>query len=220
MYLAILFDLDDTLYDLRSYWTGRLQRAFRRVVAQYPSLNADAMVQAALTNKIYMEQMANFLRQHEIEDEAFIAEVSEEYRRNWFAELELAEDALAVFEQLQPTIRLGLVTNGPSSTQRPKIERFGLARYMDVIIVSEEVGVAKPDPAIFRIALEQLGTHPNETLYVGDSLENDLQGATAAGMPFIWVNPRDEPLPEGMPPPRAIIHRLAELPPLVETQVV
>lgn len=220
MYQAILFDLDDTLYDLRSYWSGRLRRAFAAVQKQYPHLDGQKLVEIAVAGKIYMRQMPGFLRQLEVTDEQLIAEVSDEYCRNWFEELDLAEDALAMIERLRPTLRLGLVTNGPSATQRPKIERFRLAQHMDVIVVSEEAGVAKPDPAIFRIALAELGTEPAATVYVGDSIENDLWGAAAAGMPFIWINRRDEPLPEGVPPPLAIIRQLAELPPLVEMQVV
>lgn len=220
MYEAILFDLDDTLYDLRSYWSGRLRRAFTIIQKRYPHLDRQKLVDTAIANKVYMRQMPDFLRRLEVDDERLIAEVSEQYCRNWFLELELAEDALAMIERLRPTIRLGLVTNGPVATQRPKIERFGLGQHMDVLIVSEEVGVAKPDPAIFRIALARLGTKPATTLYVGDSIENDLLGATAAGMPFIWINRRDEPLPADVPPPLATIRQLAELPPLVETQVV
>lgn len=220
MYEAILFDLDDTLYDLRSYWSGRLKLAFATVQARYPHFDQQNLVDVAVANKVYMRQMPEFLRQIEVTDEQLIAEVSDQYCRNWFEELELAEDALAMIERLRPRLRLGLVTNGPSSTQRPKIKRFGLDQHMDVIVVSEEVGVAKPDPAIFRIALAKLGTKPATTLYVGDSIENDLVGAAAAGMPFIWINRRDESLPEDVPPPLAVIRQLAELPPLVETQVV
>lgn len=220
MYRAILFDLDDTLYDLRSYWTGRLRRAFHAVAARYPHLDREVMLQAAIANKVYMQQMPAFLREWEIDDEALITKISEEYERNWFRELTLAEDALTTFAQLRPHMRLGLVTNGPSRTQRPKIVQFGLAELVDVIVVSGEAGVAKPDPAIFRVALDQLGTKPEESLYVGDSVENDLLGAAAAGMPFVWINRRNEGLPEGVPLPRGIIRRLSELPALLEMQVI
>jgi FMN phosphatase YigB (HAD superfamily) len=107
------------------------------------------------------------------------------------------------------------VTNGPSRTQRPKIEQFRLAEYLDLLIVSEEVGVAKPEPAIFRVALERLGVQPNQTLFVGDSPEFDMRGAAAAGIPFVWMNPRGEVMPADVPAPVAVIERLAELVPLL-----
>ena len=218
LYKAILFDLDDTLYDLRSYWTGRLRRAFDMVCAHYPQIDHNVGVQTALEQKIYMAQMADFLRQLAVDDPELVRSVSEAYRHRWFDELVLAEDARAVMAHLRESYKIGLVTNGPVSTQRVKIEQFDLVAQMDVLIVSEEVGVAKPDPKIFQIALAQLGTAPIETLYVGDSIENDLYGAAAAGLPFIWMNPRNEPLPADAPPPMAIIQRLAELPPFIEMQ--
>lgn len=219
-YKAILFDLDDTLYDLRSYWTGRLQRAFATVSVRYPQLDRVALLETAIQRKIYMAHMADFLKQLEIEDQDLIRTVSDAYCRNWFSELVLAEDAIEVLAKLRESYKIGLVTNGPSSTQRPKITQFALEQQMDVLIVSEEVGVAKPNPAIFQFALAELGTIPAETVYVGDSIENDLYGALAAGLPFIWLNRRNEPLPEDVPPPLAIIQRLAELLPLIEMQVI
>jgi putative hydrolase of the HAD superfamily len=216
MYQAILFDLDDTLYDLRSYWTSRLTRAFDQAILHHPHLNKAEMMRAALAEKVYMQQMPDFLRKYEIQDEALIAAISDAYRHNWFEELALAEDTVDTLRALQPRYKLGLVTNGPSRTQRAKIEHFGLAAYMDVLIVSEEVGVAKPDPGIFAIALERLAMEPSKVLFVGDSVENDLHGAAAASLPFVWVNRRHETLPEGVPPPVAVITRLAELPPLIE----
>ncbi|MBC8161918.1 MAG: HAD family hydrolase [Roseiflexaceae bacterium] len=217
-YQAILFDLDDTLYDLRAYWTRRLARAFATVCSRYPQLDAEQLCDRAVQSKVYMAQMPDFLRAHEVDDEALIAVVAEQYRHNWFEELELADDARDVLGQLRHSFKLGLVTNGPSRTQRPKIERFGLVELMDVIVVSEEAGVAKPDPAIFYFALKQLRVAPAQALYVGDSVENDLYGAAAAGMSAVWVNSRNEQLPPDVPPPLAVITRLAELPALIEKQ--
>lgn len=216
MYRAILFDLDDTLYDLRAYWTGRLQRALASITSSYPELEREAMVRAAIASRVYMDQFPDFLRRHNVQDEELISAAHDLFQRNWFEELVLAEDAIETFDRLRPRFRLGLITNGPSRTQRTKIERFGLADHMDILIVSEEAGVAKPDPAIFHLALDRLDVRPAEALFVGDSPEYDLKGAAAAGMPFIWINRRNDALPAGVPLPSATITRLAELPPLIE----
>lgn len=220
MYQAVLFDLDDTLYDLRAYWTGRLERAFAGLAPRYPQLDRGTLIRRAIAEKVYMQQMPAFLRQIEVEDEVLIEQIHTQYCDGWFEELVLDVEAVHVFRRLQPHMRLGLVTNGPSFTQRAKIERFGLADAMDVIVVSGEVGIAKPDPAIFQIALEQLGTTPAQSLYVGDSIENDLYGAAAAGMPFVWINRRNEQFPDDAPLPIAMITHLAELPPLIEKQAL
>lgn len=210
-YQAILFDLDDTLYDLRSYWRGRLSEALAEISTRYPQLERDALVREAIAQKVYIDKMPGFLRSLGIDDEPLIAGTHDSFGRDWFARLVLHDDALATLEALRPHYKLGLVTNGPSRTQRPKIEQFGLGAFLDVLIVSEEAGVAKPDPAIFRLALEQLDVTPAQALYVGDSLEFDLPGAAAAGMPFIWMNPRNEQLPVHLPRPLAEITRLTEL---------
>ena len=215
-YQAILFDLDDTLYDLRSYWRGRLYEVFDDVVARYPHLERDHLVQQAIREKVYIERLPTFLRAQHIDDEQLIATAHERFRRDWFARLVLNDDAPTTLMALRPSYKLGLITNGPSATQRPKIAQFGLADYLDLLIVSEEVGVAKPDPAIFQLALAELAVPPERALYVGDSLEFDLPGAAAAGMPFIWINPRNEPFHDGLPRPLAEIKRLTELLPLLQ----
>lgn len=216
MYRAVLFDLDDTLYDLRRYRTERLRAALALVLERYPQLDGDELVRGAIAEGVYMEQFPDFLRRRGVSEELLIAAAHDRLRHRWFDDMALAEDAAHTFAMLRPRCRLGLITNGPTWAQRPKIERLGLAGYMDVLIVSEEVGVAKPDPAIFAIALERLGVQPSEALFVGDSPEFDLRGAAAAGVPFVWMNPRHEQLPDGMPAPIATIGRLAELLPLLE----
>jgi HAD superfamily hydrolase (TIGR01549 family) len=214
-YQAIFFDLDDTLYDLRSYWRGRLNEALEHVLTHYPHLVRDELIQRAIAEKVYIERLPAFLRARGIDDEPLIAHAHALFRQEWFERLELYYDALQTLETLRPHYKLGLITNGPSQTQRPKIERFRLVDYLDLLIVSEEVGVAKPDPKIFQIALEQLRLAPSQALYVGDSLEFDLPGAAAAQLPFIWMNPRHEPLPADLPRPLATIERLTDLLPLL-----
>ena len=214
-YRAILFDLDDTLYDLRSYWRGRLQRALDDVLAIHPHFNRDTLVHTAIVEKVYIDKFPDFLRRQGVADEALILTAQAAFGSDWFARLTLYEDAAPTLEALRLRYKLGLVTNGPSRTQRPKIEQFRLAEYLDLLIVSEEVGVAKPEPAIFQVALERLGVQPNQTLFVGDSPEFDMRGAAAAGIPFVWMNPRGEVMPADVPAPVAVIERLAELVPLL-----
>jgi putative hydrolase of the HAD superfamily len=214
-YRAILFDLDDTLYDLRSYWHGRLHEAIHDVMARYPHFDRDALVHQAIAEKVYIEKLPAFLRSQGVNDEELIVSAQELFGRDWFKRLVLFDDAVQTLETLRPRFKLGLVTNGPSRTQRPKIEQFQLINYLDLLIVSEEVGVAKPDPAIFAIALERLGVPASEALFVGDSPEFDLRGAAAAGIPFIWMNPRREKLPADVVQPIAVIERLTELLPLL-----
>jgi HAD superfamily hydrolase (TIGR01549 family) len=217
MYRAILFDLDDTLYDLRSYWRERLRLALDAVRVGYAQLDSEMLVGTALSERVFMEQWPDFLRRQGIDDEALIAATHADYRHEWFERMALADDALPTLEALRPRYKLGLITNGPSAIQRRKIERFGLADHLDLLIVSGEVGVAKPDPAIFMLALEQLGVSADQALFVGDSPEYDLRGAEAAGMAFVWMNIVGEELPAGFARPLATIGRLGELVGVLET---
>jgi putative hydrolase of the HAD superfamily len=215
MYRAILFDLDDTLYDLRSYWRERLRVALDLVQVRYAHLDAEALVSVAMSEWVFIERWPEFLRRQGVDDEALVAETHAAFRQDWFERMALAEDAAPTLLALRQRYKLGLITNGPSAIQRAKIERFGLAEYFDELIVSGEVGVAKPDPAIFRLALERLGVESAEALFVGDSPEYDLRGAVAAGVPFVWMNSRGQELPEGIARPLATIERLGELPALL-----
>ena len=85
-------------------------------------------------------------------------------------------------------VSLGLVTNGPSDVQRDKIDALGISRHTRAVIISGEHGVAKPDPAIFHVALDALGVGPSVTWFVGDSLDHDIAGALSVGMTALWLN--------------------------------
>lgn len=97
--------------------------------------------------------------------------------------------ALSALHELRSRkVRLGLVTNGSSESQRGKIERFELEPLFDVICVEGEQGAGKPDPRIFQAALDALDTAAEEAWMVGDNLERDVAGAQALGIHGIWCD--------------------------------
>jgi putative hydrolase of the HAD superfamily len=102
--------------------------------------------------------------------------------------------------------RLAVVSNWDVSLH-DVLERTGLRPLVDAVVISAELGVAKPDPAIFRAALDRLGAGPDGALHVGDSLEDDVAGARAAGLEAVLVARNGAPAPEGV---RAV-RSLAEL---------
>jgi putative hydrolase of the HAD superfamily len=71
-----------------------------------------------------------------------------------------------------------------------------LAAHVDVLIVSEEVGLSKPDPGIFQMALDRLNVHAEDAVMVGDSWTADVAGARACGMRAFWFNPLRLPCPD------------------------
>lgn len=102
--------------------------------------------------------------------------------------------------------RLAVVSNWDVSLH-DVLERTGLRPLVDVVVISAELGVAKPDPAIFRAALDRLGAPADGAVHVGDSLEHDVAGARAAGLEAVLVARNGAPAPEGV---RAV-RSLAEL---------
>jgi HAD superfamily hydrolase (TIGR01549 family) len=94
---------------------------------------------------------------------------------------------------------LGIVTNGSTGQDR-KIDRLGVRSFFEVILVSETVGVRKPDPAIFQRALNETGCTAADTWMIGDNLINDIGGAATLGCSTIWIShgrsqPQDDPHP-------------------------
>jgi HAD superfamily hydrolase (TIGR01509 family) len=111
---------------------------------------------------------------------------------------------------LKDNYRLGLVTNGPCDLQCAKLDASGLRSYFGAVAISREVGVKKPDPRIFTLALDRLGVTASDSVFVGDTPKTDIVGAHAAGMRVIWLNRDNSPLQDGIVPD-ATIHSLAEL---------
>jgi putative hydrolase of the HAD superfamily len=211
VYDAILFDLDNTLYDYNAYWRERLAWSLEPVQAAYPHMDMDALIERTICECVYAAHFPEFLQRAGVEDTGVCMLAQERYRINDFTRLTLYPDALHVLTTLRCRYRLGLITNGPVRTQRPKIEQFGLEPFMDPMIISGEVGFAKPDPAIFYLALQRLAIAPARALYVGDSQQSDLVGAHAAGIDFVWMNPHHHSLRADMPAPLACITHLAGL---------
>lgn len=96
--------------------------------------------------------------------------------------------AVELVRQLAAALPVALVTNGPPDIQRLKIEQAGIGSYLSAVVISGEIGIGKPDPAIFGRALELIGAAPEHAVMVGDSWERDVTGALAAGMRAVWIS--------------------------------
>jgi putative hydrolase of the HAD superfamily len=92
-------------------------------------------------------------------------------------------------------IKLALITNGSSATQRAKIERFGLAAYFDHIQIEGEAGFGKPEEQAYRHAMDALGVQPHETWMVGDHLEWEVAAPQRLGLKGVWCDGHGRGLP-------------------------
>ncbi len=123
----------------------------------------------------------------ELTADAWFARYLRHYRAAWRA-FDDALPALSALECAHPSIALGVVTNGEGEPQRAKLAAIGLGERFAVMVASGEAGVAKPEAAIFELACERLGAEPAQAAHVGDRLDLDAEGATAAGLRGIWLD--------------------------------
>lgn len=115
--------------------------------------------------------------------------IAEEYAKAKHSRVKPFPGAVEALEHLRSSgLRLGLVTNGSSSGQRNKIDRFNLAQFFDVILIEGEIGFGKPDERMFQVAVQQLGSDPKKSWMVGDRLDSDVDAAQHLGLHGIWVD--------------------------------
>jgi putative hydrolase of the HAD superfamily len=110
----------------------------------------------------------------------------EQERGLWCRPMEGAREALDALAAMG--LRLGVVSNSDGRAEE-HLENAGMRRGIEFVVDSHLVGIEKPDPAIFRVALGRLGTMPERTLFVGDIRSVDEAGARAAEMPFVLLDP-------------------------------
>ena len=119
-----------------------------------------------------------------------------------------------ILEALKARYRLGIVSNFYGNLEAV-CRSAAIAPMFGVMVDSQCVGAEKPDPAIFHVALETLHATPETTVFVGDSLRRDREGARRVGMRFIWIAPQNvqaaETLASAEPPIHATVTRLPDL---------
>jgi YjjG family noncanonical pyrimidine nucleotidase len=215
MVRAVLFDLDDTLFDHRHC----ARTALRRVHEGYACFACTPFDDFATSHGRTLEELheqvlagrlsiddarrERFRRLFEAagaaRDAAAADRAARVYRQGYVESRRAIDGAEALLRRLKGSARIGIVSNNLLAEQRDKLRECGLEPFIDALVVSEEAGVSKPDPVIFGLALERLGCGPAEAVMIGDSWANDVVGAEAAGIRAIWFNPHGEPRPEDCP---------------------
>lgn len=232
---AVFFDLDDTLLDgvtaMQGAWgvvlpeaaahlgcePERLREAIRREAtvfwrdegrAGHWRVRLDEAREIVIRSALLREGL----------DPAWAPRLSRRFAEEHRANLRPFEDAIPTLELLRSRgLRLGLLTNGPAPLQRGKIERFGLQRYFDVIVIEGEFGQGKPSAAVFAHALRAVEATPELAWMVGDNLFADIGGAKAVGLRAAWIHRHRLQFPERPPavPDEQLGQLLPELPELL-----
>jgi putative hydrolase of the HAD superfamily len=226
---TVLFDLDDTLHDDTFAFTSAAEEVAREVAAEHGidalALKCAYIAEAEgfwqrLTNDQVRTKLSQLrttmwgnalgtvgLRDPELAERS--ATNYNIYRKKYFSPFPDAVDLLKTLKGRG--VKLGLLTNGVSETHHEKIALLQISQYFDALFLADEVGMVKPDPLLFAHACRKLESSPSVSAMVGDRYERDIAGAIEAGLYSIWVNVRNEDVPQGAPPPHVIVREIGEV---------
>lgn len=194
----VLFDLDNTLCDHATSLTLRVEHAFEPF---FEGEELTEVARAAISRASEgTSHFAEVLSEYGIRDGKAAEVAVERYVSDRYRGLELYSDSIVTIERVREIAEIGMITNGPTAIQQPKIDLLGIERYFPFILISESVGIWKPDPGIFHIALDMAGVGAEDAIYVGDSPVADVPGAQAAGMRSVWINRAGVDWTGGEPP--------------------
>ncbi|GAA5187494.1 HAD family hydrolase [Rugosimonospora acidiphila] len=198
MQALALFDLDDTLVD-----RGKAFNAWAEEFVAAHGLDEKALTFLVVTDAGHSGPMNDYFAT--VRETFDLAERPGQLWERYRGRMpELAscrsEDLDALGRLRRAGWRIGIVTNGMTDNQLTKIRNTGLDALVDTWCISDEVGIRKPDPEIFRLAARRCGASPEGGGWmVGDSLDLDIAGGRAAGLRTIWLPPKHRPEPSSRP---------------------
>lgn len=197
----VLFDLDDTLCDHSTSLRVRLRMAFGPVFDGMSGEDLNEVVEASAARSIAgTEHFAAVLGEFGVTEPERISGAIQRYIGDRYRGLKLYAESLEVIQVIRQQKQIGLITNGPSKIQRDKLVWLDIGHLFPVALVSEEEGIAKPDPEIFHRALRLAGSQPEEAVYIGNDARVDIAGAHAAGLTSVWINRGGQQWPGGKRP--------------------
>ncbi|WP_045687571.1 HAD family hydrolase [Hymenobacter sp. AT01-02] len=201
---TVLFDLDDTLFDHANTARAALAASTSQLALQLP-LELEQLYQrySELLEEMHPQVLAgqySYQEARRIRFQRLLAPYnvfSTESEADQFASFHYTHyqrlrhpvpGALSLLKALQPKYRVGIITNNRTAEQQDKLRFLGMDGLIDALITSEEVGVTKPNPRIFQVALQRLQAQPEQTVVVGDNWLADVEGAKAVGIRPVWLN--------------------------------
>jgi 2-haloacid dehalogenase len=220
-YKWLLFDADGTLFDYDKAEAAQLERTFRQLVGCFEPGYIE--IYRDINRQIWQEFEAGRIAQAVLKVKRFEllfealqvkadpAAFSARYLKNLGEGTDLIEGAQETVQALHGQVGLALITNGLKEVQTARLARSGLGSYFAHVVISEEVGAAKPDPGIFDAAFDRMRRpRKEEVLVIGDGLSSDIQGGHDYGIDTCWFNPGRKPRDLDLPI-RYEIARLGDL---------
>lgn len=224
--VKIIFDLDDTLYDLMEPF----QKAHEEVFGDKTDADCEALFMAS---RIYSDEAFYLVRDGKMpKEEEFTYRIRKTYQdvglkpdrqetdrfeeryRYYQKHLHVPEGIRNILDFcVKQNMVIGILTNGTAVNQGKKIDVLGMERWFpkERIFISDEVGATKPDVRAFQAVEKSMGLDPEDTWFVGDTFEVDVDGARNAGWHIIWFNHRKRKAPEGAGQPDLEVRSAEEL---------
>jgi len=209
----IFFDLDHTLWDFDRNSFLALKRVFNTFginlkvetfTAVYEPINV-AYWKLYRDEKVSKQQLrrGRLIEAFEHFEMNFSMQEIDDMAVSYIDELpvnnHLLDGTIEILDYLLDKYTLHIITNGFEEVQHIKLKNSGIQGYFKTVTSSEEVGLKKPNPVIFKTALEKADVLKESTLMIGDSFEADILGAKAFGMRTLFYNYRQEKVPHGYP---------------------
>ncbi|MBE8168303.1 MAG: pyrimidine 5'-nucleotidase [Shewanella sp.] len=199
-YQWVLFDADDTLFDFDAF------AGLTMLFAQYQHVFTEQDYQAyqTLNKSLWLKYQDNLIDAQTLQIDRFKPwaakfDISAGELNNGFL-LAMAEvcrplsGAIELLEYLKSnSIRVGIVTNGFTALQQIRLDKTGINQFVDLLVISEQIGFAKPDCRVFEYAFDKMDNVAlASVLMVGDNLNTDVQGGINAGIDTCWYNAKNE----------------------------
>lgn len=224
-YNCIMMDIDNTLLDFDAAERKALLETLQQfslpcdeaAVSRYHEINSSLWGELnkgkIRRDKLVVERFDRFVK--EIGAAAKATELNRAYTEHLATHADVIPGAEEALQELAEVATMIAVSNGTESVERGRLKLSGFEKYFDDIFVSEAVGVSKPNPKIFQMAMRKLGIeHSDKVLVVGDSLSADIQGGVNAGLDTCWVNMNGMENESGLTPTYEV-KALRELYPIV-----
>jgi putative hydrolase of the HAD superfamily len=210
---AVIFDVDDTLFDYRYCCRKGLTAVQNKFKCfQKLSLHEFEKEQRKLSDEIHGSQMLagnislererierfkiSFSKAGEAADESTAKEAVNIYRENYEASFRAVTGAYELLDALKSRVKIAVLSNSYYDLLMSKLVHCSLDKFVDVVVVSEQAGVTKPDTKIFIETLKKLDCKPDKAVMIGDSWEVDILGAHKAGIRSVWYNQYNQSIPD------------------------
>lgn len=190
---AVLFDLDDTLYEEMNFVTAALERVARFLAARaFPSADQFLAEMLDILETVGRGRVFDIVLERHGLPSSWVRPLLYVYR-SADPELALFSDALPLLDDLRRRhVRTGIVTDGSALVQANKVRGLGLNQLVDVVVYTDTLdeGAAKPAPTGFLVALELLGSEPAVSAYVANDVRKDFAGPRSLDMTGVLVTRR------------------------------